>query len=369
MRTRLTPAVFVILLLLAVAAPAAGSPIGFVVSVLATNSTDANLVNPWGMASSAMSPIWIAANGTGTSVIYDGTGVKQGLTVTIPGDGSVTGIAFANVAGAFNGDAFLFVSEDGTVSGWRGALGTNAEVLALADPTNVYKGMAVANVSGNEYLYAADFHSGTIDVLKGDTLAPDLAGNFIDPNLPSGYAPFDIQNLNGELYVTYAVQNGNDDLPGPGNGIVDVFNLDGTLNRRLVTGGLLNSPWGLALAPAGFGDVGGDLLVGNFGDGRINAYDPLTGTYVETLVDTSSQPITLDGLWGLRFGNGGNGGDPLNLFFTAGPNGETGGMFGAIGANAITPPAPSAVPEPATLALVGGGLVAAIRRRRRLLIS
>jgi uncharacterized protein (TIGR03118 family) len=358
MRNRLTLAAFVPFVL--AAAPLAASPLGFSVTTLATNATDANLINPWGMASTATSPIWIAANGSGTSVVYNGLGVKQALTVTIPGAGSVTGVAFSMVPGAFNGDVFLFASEDGTVSGWRGALGTSAEVLQ-SPGSDVYKGMATASVGGHGYAYLANFATGAVDVLKGDAGAPDLAGNFTDPNLPSGYAPFDVQVLGGQVFVTYAVKNGTDDTPGPGNGLVDVFDLNGNLLRRLVTGGLLNSPWGLAIAPAGFGGLDGNLLVGNFGDGRINAYDPLTGMFVATLTNANSQPITLDGLWGLRFGNGGNGGDLRNLYFTAGPAGETGGVFGVIQPNAVTPPAP----EPATLVLVGAGLLGALLRRRR----
>ena len=293
------------------------------------------------------------------SEVYTGAGVKQALVVTIPGDGSVTGVVFnsGGAAGGFNGDTFLFVSEDGTISGWRGALGTTAETLQPADPANVYKGLAQAVVGGNDYAYAADFRGGTIDVLKGTAGAPDLAGNFTDPGLPAGYAPFDIQTLGGTLYVTYALQDGakKDDVPGAGHGFVSQFNLDGTFIKRVVSGGALDSPWGLAIAPIGFGSLGGDLLVGNFGDGRINAYDLNTLMLVDTLRDASNNPIEIEGLWALRVGNGGNGGDPTKVYFTAGPDDEGGGQFGSIGA----------VPEPATFVLLGSGLVAAMRRRRR----
>jgi uncharacterized protein (TIGR03118 family) len=338
------------------------TPIGFVQTNLASDQTgvakvvDPNLVNAWGIAASGGSPFWLGANGSGTSVLYNGnTGVKQALVVSIPGNGSVTGVAFSNVAGNFNGDTFLFASEDGTFSGWRGALGTNAEVLALGDPANVYKGLTDANISGNEYAYLANFRSANIDVLKGTGGAPDLAGSFTDPNLPAGYAPFDIENINGVLYVTYAPQDADkkDDVSGPGNGIVDKFDLQGNLLGRLITGGALNSPWGLALAPAGFGDVGGNLLVGNFGDGRINAYNTTTGAFVETLRDANGNPLAIDGLWGLAFGNGGNAGPKGTLFFTAGPVNESHGLFGEL----------NTAPEPATWLLTSGSLLVLVLRR------
>ena len=323
------------------------NPIGFVQTNLASDSTDANLVNAWGLAASATSPFWLGANGSGTSVIYSGAGVKSALEVTILGDGSVTGVA-SNSTADFNGDRFLFASEDGTVSGWRGALGTNAEALQLANSANVYKGLTDGNTGGNEYAYLANFRTGNIDVLPG-TAAPALAGNFTDPNLPAGYAPFNVMNLGGTLYVTYAVQDASkhDDVSGAGNGFVDKYDLQGNFVSRLVTGGALNSPWGLAIAPVGFGDVGGDLLVGNFGDGHINAYDPTTGVFVETLQDADGNPLVIDGLWGLAFGNGGSAGPKDTLYFTAGPGDESHGLFGK-----LTP-----APEPATWLLTGLSLL------------
>ena len=338
-------------------------PVGFVQTNLVSDIpgfakfTDPDLVNAWGMGASGGSPVWIGANGTGKSVLYDGLGVKQGLVVTIPGDGSVTGLSFSNIAGSFNGDTFLFANEDGTVSGWRGALGTTAETLVVGSAANVYKGLAQAVISGNAYAYLANFRNASIDVLKGNAGALNLTGTFTDPTLPAGYAPFDIQNIGGILYVTYAVQDGakHDDVAGAGHGIVDAFGLQGNFLSRVATNGALNSPWGLALAPAGFGNVGGDLLVGNFGDGTINAYNPISGAFIQTLQDSSGMPLRIDGLWGLRFGNGGTFGSPNTLYFTAGPNGETHGLFGE-----LTP-----TPEPGTWGVAGVSLLALVLLRLR----
>jgi uncharacterized protein (TIGR03118 family) len=349
--------------LLSFAPAVIASQIGFVQTNLASDVpglaefTDPDLVNAWGMGASGASPVWIGANGTGKSVLYDGAGVKQGLVVTIPGDGSVTGLSFSNIAGSFNGDAFLFANEDGTVSGWRGALGTTAETLVVGSAANVYKGLAEAVIGGNAYAYLANFHNASIDVLKGNGGAANLTGTFTDPNLPAGYAPFDVQNIGGILYVTYAVQDAakHDDVAGAGNGIVDAFDLQGNFLRRVATKGQLNSPWGLALAPAGFGDVGGDLLVGNFGDGTINAYNPISGVFIQTLQDSSGMPLSIDGLWGLRFGNGGTFGSPNTLYFTAGPNGESHGLFGEV----------TQSPEPGTWGLAGVSLLALALLRRR----
>jgi len=355
---------FLLITLVSVAPVMMAGPIGFVQTNLASDVpglamvTDPNLVNAWGMGASATSPVWISDNGTGTSVLYNGFGVKQGLVVTIPGDGSVTGVVFANIAGSFNGDAFLFDNEDGTVSGWRGALGTAAETLAAGSTSNVYKGIADANIGGNGYAYLANFRSGAIDVLKGNSGEADLTGTFTDPNLPSGYAPFNVQNLGGVLYVTYAIQDGakHDEVPGAGNGIVDAYDLQGNFLRRIASNGALNAPWGLALAPAGFGDVGGDLLVGNFGDGTINAYNTTSGAFVQTLTGPNGNPLVIDGLWGLRFGIGGSAATAQTLFFTAGPDGESHGLFGEL----------NQVPEPATwlLSAAAFGLLLAKRAKK-----
>jgi uncharacterized protein (TIGR03118 family) len=193
------------------------------------------------------------------------------------------------------------------------------------------------------YLYAADFQGAQIDVMKGNAAAPALAGSFTDPTLPAGYAPFNIANLNGELYVTYAqVGPDGDDVAGPGRGFVDAFDLQGNFLRRVATAGTLNSPWGLAIAPASFREFAGDLLVGNFGDGRINVFDPGAGTFLGQLLGSSGDPLAIGGLWALVPGNGGNGGSPDAIYFSAGPVDESHGLFGVI-----------TVPEPGTLALLG----------------
>ena len=320
----------------------------------AAQITDAGLVNAWGLASSATGPFWVSSNGAGTSTIYTvnpatQATLKSALVVTIPPGGSpVTGQVFSNIAGQFHGNAFLFVSEDGTFSGWRGPLGAAAETLAAPAAANVYKGMAVASTGGNSYVYAANFRSGAVDVFKGSAAAPDLSGSFIDPTLPSGYAPFNVQNLGGTLYVAYAKQDASahDEIAGVGFGFVDSFTLQGQFISRVASEGALNAPWGLAIAPSSFGALAGSLLVGNFGDGRISAYDSSTHDFLGQITDGSGTPLAIDGLWALRPGNDGTGGSSALLYFTAGPDGETHGLFGV-----LTP-----VPEPAAAWLWALGL-------------
>jgi len=336
--------------------------------------TDPNLVNPWGISSSPTSPFWISDNGTGVSTLYNGQGqpfpVASPLVVTVPPAGSApTGQVFNNTSSSFNlappGQPvqlarFIFTTEDGTISAWNS--GTSA-ILKVDNSTSgaVYKGLAIGSdaITGDGHLYAANFNAGTIDVFDKDFKPVTLSGNFTDINIPSGYAPFNVQNLGGKLYVTYALRGPTgDDVAGPGHGFVDVFDLNGNLLQRLVSQGALNSPWGLALAPAGFGEFGNDLLVGNFGDGVINAFDVMTGNLLGQIRDAMGDSIAIEGLWGLQVGNGGNGGDRNKLYFTAGIPGpdevEDHGLFGSL----------QFVPEPGSLALMSGVLAVWLPWRR-----
>ena len=324
--------------------------------------TDAHLKNPWGLASSATSPIWVSDNNAGVTTLYrgDGTaiflapGVQLAPSIPAPpsaGPGAVgapTGTVF-NPTGDFKitkggstGKAlFIFAPEDGTIAAWKADADINDAVLPVDNSTAVdsagdvgavYKGLALGSVGSANFLYAANFRFGTVDVFDATyTQQPQSTFPFNDPNLPAGFAPFGIQNIGGQLFVTYAVQNAakHDDVKGPGNGFVDVFSTSGVLERRFATHGTLNSPWGLALAPASFGNFHGDLLVGNFGDGLINAFAP-DGTFRGQLKSETNAPIQIDGLWGLRFGNGGAGGNTNTLFFAAGINDEADGLFGTI---------------------------------------
>ncbi len=354
--------------------------------------TDPSLVNAWGISESSTSPFWISDNGKGLSTLYSvpGSGPPPvttiPLTVTIPratgaSMSSPTGQVF-NSVGGFNLSngmpaTFLFDSEDGAISGWNPALGTPPGVATglvavnngNADPSlnAVYKGLAISNFSNPSdptsvgTLYATNFRSGFVEMYDSNF---NPAGTITDTSLTSnGYAPFNDEVIGGELYVTFAKQDAakHDDQACAGCGFVDIFNLDGSFDKRLISGGALNSPWGLAEAPPSWGSLAGDLLVGNFGDGRINVYK--NGNWVSALDGTDGSPLSIDGLWGLTFGNGIAGGDLNTLYFTAGPNGEANGLFGAL----------TAVPEPSTWAMLllglGGLGFAAIRRDKTSLVA
>jgi uncharacterized protein (TIGR03118 family) len=314
---------------------------------------DPNLVNAWGIAASSTSPWWVANNGTDTSTLYNGDGVPQPqptpLVVSVPG--GPTGIVFNGNASAFvindgNGHSgaarFLFATEDGTIRGWSPAvppppLSTQTFVGPNdADQSGagaIFKGLAIAS----DHLYAADFHNAKVDVF--DSSFHLIPGGFVDPKLPHGYAPFGIQTIGGNIFVTYAKQDedAEDEVAGQGLGFVDEYSTDGTLIGRVAQHGLLNAPWGIALAPEDFGFASGDLLVGNFGNGTIAVYRPHSPdathggfTPMGLLRGENGLPITIDGLWGIGFGNGAGSGDQDDLYFAAGPEEETHGLFGEV---------------------------------------
>jgi uncharacterized protein (TIGR03118 family) len=301
---------------------------------------DTNLVNAWGISFSSTSPFWVSANGTGLALLYSVTNDASGAPhvtkvsreIGIPGEGTPTGQLFNNTGG-FHGDIFIFGSEDGTISGWRPALGNSAETLTNREGA-VYKGVTLAATSGGPVLLAANFAEGTVDVYDTNTM---LLHQYMDPDAPAGYAPFNVQSINGTIFVTFAVQDDkkHDDVPGRGHGLIDVLDPDTGVFSRFATGSDaggklqdINSPWGMALAPDSFGVHGGELLVGNFGSGSIMTFDA-DGTF-EGLLHGQGGPLKIDGLWGLTFGNGGMGGVPGTLYFSAGPAGESHGLFGSV---------------------------------------
>jgi uncharacterized protein (TIGR03118 family) len=306
--------------------------------------TDPNLVNPWGVAEFPGGPLWVADNNANVATVYTGDVggtplTSPGLVVKIPG-GAPTGQVFNGTSGFVvhhglqKGPAkFIFSSENGDITGWNPAVGgtgtatsTTAE-LAVSVPHAVYKGLAIVG----HRLYATNFHSGHVDVFNSRFHRVRKEGAFTDRALPDGYAPFGIASIGDKLYVSYAKQNAqrHDDLAGPGRGFVDLYSRGGKLLKRLIHRGMLNSPWGMVIAPAMFGSFSNDLLVGNFGDGAINAYDPSTGAFRGALKNTDGNPIVIQGLWGLILGNG-VAGTPQTLFFTAGIADEAHGLLGAI---------------------------------------
>jgi uncharacterized protein (TIGR03118 family) len=297
---------------------------------------DPNLINPWGMAASSGGTIWVSDNGAGVSTLYSQDGTARSLVVTIPtaarnkAQGNPTGVVFNSTSFfkvTLNGNSqpgrFIFVSEDGSISGWNPALDGTHAIIAVDNGTNngtnraVYKGATLGVADGHNFLYVTNFRSGQVETYNENFKQVNPNG-FADPNLPAGYAPFGIRNINGEIFVTYALQDAKrtDDVAGPGNGFVNVFDTSGNLIRRLVSKGNLNAPWGLAL-------VDDELWVGNFGDGRINNYDPTTGAFLETIGRADGTPLEFDGLWDLLpLGDG--------VYFTAGIADEEHGLFGLI---------------------------------------
>ena len=309
---------------------------------------DAALVNAWGLVASATSPWWVADNGTDSSTLYNGsTGAKLSLRVSVAS--APTGVVFNGgtgfvvTSGSASGAArFIFATEEGTILGWSPSVAPTLAVVAVDNSAGgaVYKGLAIASTAAGDRLYATNFHAATVDVF--DAAFHSVPGGFADPALPSRYAPFGIRNLGSTIYVTYALQDADkhDDVAGVGHGFVDAFDTEGNLLRRVASTGRLNSPWGLAVAPTDFGTFSGNLLVGNFGDGHINAFDlehfRRDGDLRPRgqLHAADGPPITIDGLWAIAFGNGAAAGPTNALFFTAGPFGEEHGLFGKLVATA-----------------------------------
>jgi uncharacterized protein (TIGR03118 family) len=334
------------------AAPAAPPGTTYTVTRLVSNVpgvapvTDPNVQNAWGLTRSATSPWWIADNGSDMTSLYTGAGVLVqigGLTAQgVPG--APTGTVFSGIPGQFlvgttaspttlGTSNFIFDAEDGTISAWRGG-STAALVTVPASNGAEFKGLAISNRPSGPRLYAADFGTGHVEVFDGGWHNVTAPGAFVDPNLPSGYAPFGIQTIGTRVFVTYGLQGpGGDEIDRPAAGIVDVYDLDGVFLHRVASHGLLNAPWGLAQAPAGWGAFGGDLLVGNFGDGMIHAYQEQPDGSFEfdgAVRGADGKKLTIDGLWALEFGNSGSNGNPQTLYFTAGPNDEADGLFGSI---------------------------------------
>jgi uncharacterized protein (TIGR03118 family) len=303
--------------------------------------TDPNLVNAWGMSHGPNTPLWVSDNGADVSTLYTagvgGTGVAAvPLVVHIPG-GAPTGQVFNDasgfdVPGTGSPALFIFAGEDGTISAWNKAAGTSA--IAVAQPPNsVFKGMALVHSPFGPLLLVADFHNDQIDIFDSNfQQLPGGGGVFSDPRVPAGFAPFNVAAIGNNVVITYAKQDADrhDDVAGRGNGFVDVYTSYGALVERLQNHNALNSPWGLVVAPSTFGSFAGDLLVGNFGDGRIHAFDLRSGEFAGTLTDaTTHHALAIDGLWGLALGDGVAGG-VNSVWFSAGPNGEAHGLLGLL---------------------------------------
>ena len=311
---------------------------------ISAKTTDPDLLNAWGLGFFPGAPFWVADNGAGVATLYDGAGDKLSLVVEIPlPHGSPKGSVSAptgliansttqfSVHGSNQPARFIFDTEDGTIAAWNGEPPKRAIIVVDNSGSGaIYKGLALGTNAKGNFLFATNFHAGTIDVFDSSFEPATLDGSFEDPDLPAGYAPFGIRNVEGDLFVTFAQQDADkeDDVAGPGHGFVDIFDTDGHLIRRFATQGALNSPWGITRASFDFGQFSGDILIGDFGDGRINAFDT-AGNFLGQLDDPTGQPIEIEGLWSLTFG-GALKSDPDALYFTAGPNDEADGLFGTI---------------------------------------
>jgi len=308
---------------------------------------DPNLVNAWGLAASSTSPWWVADNGTDVSTLYMGDGNAVPLVVQV--EGAPTGLVFnggpnfvvSDGQGNSGPSRFMFSTESGTIRGWNPNVpppppSTQSFVVVdRSDVEAIYKGLAIASTPSGDFLYATDFHNARVDVFDGEFNLVTPPGAFTDRKIKKGFAPFGIQTIGDHIFVTYAKQDesGEDDVAGHGLGFVDMFDTSGNLVERVATRDDLNAPWGIALAPATFGRFGGDLLIGNFGDGRINAYEAMRNGHFEhrgRLRGPDGKALTIDGLWALGFGNGAAAGPTDTLFFTAGPDDESHGLFGKI---------------------------------------
>jgi len=306
---------------------------------------DPTLVNAWGFAFDPPDALSVSANGTGLCNVYDTSGVTR-LAITIPSTaGSTTpakptGEVLNEDPAVFRGDRFIFVTEDGTVAGWPGPAATVAQLRVDESSTGaVYKGAATARVRGTSRLFATDFHNGKVDVFDENYQPVSCARCFFDPDLPAHYAPFNIVAVDGLLLVSYAEQalpEAEDDVPGEGHGFVDLFDTQGGLIQRLISRGPLSSPWGMALVPRRFGRISNDLLVGNFGDGRINVFEiearglQFRAAFRGVIGDANRHALAIDGLWSLAFGPDTGTSTPRHLYFTAGPNHEQAGLLGRL---------------------------------------
>ncbi len=301
--------------------------------------TDPKLVDAWGMAIGSTGAFWISANGTGSTVIYDNNGAQLSAPVSVPlgalpNGASPSGVVFnttsdfAITAPGSGTSLFIYCTENGILSAWNAATGVTTQTVADRSAVGaVYKGIAIGSNGGSNFIYATDFHNAKVDVYD-NTFTYVSTIQFTDPTMPAGFAPFNIQNIGGQLYITYAKQKGplkHDDLAGAGNGYIDIFTTAGGFVSRFASQGTLNSPWGIVQAPSGFGQAAGSILVGNFGDGRINVFNA-SGAYQGQLMNGSTA-ITVQGLWALTFDNV-SPADPNLLYFTAGPDAEAHGLFG-----------------------------------------
>jgi uncharacterized protein (TIGR03118 family) len=375
MKQRLLPALLgsAALAALAVAAPSAHAVVFDVVNLASDGSVaaahiDPNMVNPWGVSYAPTGPFWISDNATGLTSLKNGSGAVAFATLPQvafqPAANAPTGQVFNSgvASGAFQSGGvtplFIFDGEDGHISTWALANGGMTQTAFASTNDAVFKGLAIATTGPNTSLYATDFHNGSVDKFTNDFSS--FTTTAVDPGIASGYAPFNAQVLNGQLYVTYALQDAakHDDVAGSGNGYVDVFNLDGSFDHRIASQGdaNLNSPWGLAIAPSNWGDFAGKLLVGNFGDGTVSVYDQTTDAFLGKLDGRDGKPLMLTDLWALTPGNGALAGLTSDIYFTAGLADEGGGLFGRI----------SVAPEPGAwlLMMAGFGLAGAALRAR-----